>query len=160
MKSQIGKAEEVLNGLLRINNDRVEYYQKASEKTREFNLKAIFNSMAVESEKNASAIIREIMKSGSDTVGSSTTTRSPFYRFWMEVKAIFTGKDCQSVLDSCMPGEDEAQAAYYDAISSNELTIQARQLVRNQQVVLKSFYDLMMAVRNSTPFAYAHQSLN
>ena len=151
MKSKIEKAAEVLNGLLRINNDRAEYYQRASGKTGELNLKVIFNSMAVESENNSSALIREIMKSGSDTLGSSTTSRSLFYRFWMAVKAIFIGKDYQSVLDSCVPGEDEAQAAYFEAISSNELTMQARQMVRNQQVVLKSFYDLIMTVRNSTP---------
>ena len=151
MKSQIRKAAEVLNGLLRVNNDRVEYYQKASEKTRELNLKAIFSNMVVESEKNASALIREITKSGNDTLGNSTTTRSMFYRFRMEVKEIFAGKDRESVLDSCVSGEDFAQTAYQAAISSNELTMQARQLVRNQQLALKAFYDIMMTFRNGTP---------
>src|SRR5436853_553243 len=121
MKSQIRKAAEVLNKLLRINNDRAAYYQRAYEKTDEVNLKTIFDRMAVESKKNASALIHEITKSGEETVGRSATRRSTFYKFWMEVKAMFIGKNRQSILDSCVSGEDAAQAAYYKAISSNDL---------------------------------------
>ncbi len=151
MKSRIGKAAEVLNKLLRINNDRIEYYKIASAKTAELNLKTIFNSIVVESQKNSTALIHEIIKSGKETIGSSTTTRSTFYLFWKEIKSIFTGKGSQSILNSCVPGEDAAQTAYLDAISSNELTMQSRQLVRNQQIGLKSSYDIMMAFRNGEP---------
>ena len=155
MKSGIGKTAEVLNKLLRINNDRVEDYQKAAEKTSELDLKTVFRSMADESKKNASALIREIVRSGGDTFGSSTTIRGKVYRTWMDVKAIFTGKDRQSILASCEFGEDAAQAAYYDAISSNELTMGARQLVRNQQVALKALYDVIMNFRDGHPVTYA-----
>ena len=60
MKTVIIKAAEVLNGLLQINNDRVEGYQKAAEETPELDLKTVFKSMADESKKNASELIREI----------------------------------------------------------------------------------------------------
>jgi len=45
------KAAEVLNKLLRINNDRIEYYKIASGKTAELNLKTIFNRMVIEKPK-------------------------------------------------------------------------------------------------------------
>ncbi|HEV8512204.1 MAG TPA: PA2169 family four-helix-bundle protein [Cyclobacteriaceae bacterium] len=151
MKTGIKKATEVLNGLLLINNDRFEYYRRASERTRELVLKTIFSNVAVESKKNASALIREITNSGNNSVGSRVTLRSWFYRFRMKVKTLLTGKDPKSILDSCVSGEDAAQIAYQDAISSNELTMQARQLLRNQQLALKSFYDMIMAFRNSNP---------
>ena len=160
IKSGIGKPAEILNNLLRINNDRVEYYQRATEKTHELSLKTLFRSLVEESKKNAVALIREITKSGTDTIGCSTTIRSKFYRFRIEVKAIFTGKDRQSVLNSCISGEDDAQTAYQDAISSNELTMQARQLVRNQQAGLKALYDIMMAFKNDTPLLIPIKSLN
>lgn len=152
MKAQIKKSSEIiLNKLLQINNDRFEYYRKASEKTRELILKTIFSSVAVESKKNASALDREITNSGDNSVGGSLTLRSSFYRFRMGVKTLFTGKDPKSILDSCVSGEDTVQAAYQDAISSNELTMKARQLIRNQQLALKAFYDMIMAFRNSDP---------
>lgn len=148
MKSRIGRAATVLNNLLRINNDRVEYYKIASGKTSELSLKTIFNRMVVESQRNATALIHEIIKSGRKTIGSATTTRSAFYLFWKKVKAIFTSNSRQSMLTSCVPGEDAAQTAYFDAISSNELTMQSRQLLRNQQVALKFLSDTMMASGN------------
>jgi len=150
MKSQIIKAAKVLNALLRMNNDRAEYYQEASEKARELNLKTIFNGMAVESEKNALALIHEITKSGSNTIGRSTTARSALYRFWMKAQNLFVGRDHHSILNSCVNGEEEAQKAYYKAISSNALTMQARQLIRNQQVALKALYDNMLTFRDAT----------
>src|SRR5882724_13426556 len=117
MKSKIAKAAEVLNKLLRINNDRAEYYKKASGKTGELNLKTIFTSIVVESEKNATALIHEITKSGRETVGSSTTTPKTFYLFWMVLKSIFTGTDTRSIINSCVASEDAAQTAYFEAIS-------------------------------------------
>ncbi len=149
MKSRIEKATEVLNKLLRINNDRIAYYQNASENAHELSLKTIFNNVASESEKNASALIREITQSGNNSVGGSKTSRSLFYRFCMKVKAIAAGKDRQSMVDSCIPGEDATQAAYYKAISSDELSMQARQLVRNQQVSLRALYDGLITFRNT-----------
>jgi uncharacterized protein (TIGR02284 family) len=160
MKSHIMKAAKVLNGLLRINNDRVEYYHKASERATELNLKTIFNDMAAESGKNASALTREIIQSGGNAIGRATTNRSAFYRFWTDVQNLFMGSDRKSVVNSCINGEEQAQKAYYKAISANELTMQARQLVRNQQVALKSLYDNMMTFRNITPSLYPHKPLN
>lgn len=128
MKTVIIKAAEVLNGLLQINNDRVEGYQKAAEETPELDLKTVFKSMADESKKNASELSREIKKSGGDPA--------------------LTGRDRHAIRDSCEYGKD-AQSAYRDAISSNELTTVARQLVRNQEVALKASNDIIRNFKDS-----------
>ena len=151
MKSGIAKAAEVLNKLLKINNERVECYQKAEEKTHELNLKTVFRIMADEGKKNASELTREIERIGGDTLGSSTSKRSKVYSAWMNIKAIFSGKNRQSILDSCELGEDAAHAAYYLAISTRELTMGARQLVRNQQMAWKVLYDLITTFRDGRP---------
>jgi uncharacterized protein (TIGR02284 family) len=153
MNTGIRKAVEVLNKLLKINNDRVEGYQKAAEETLELDLKTVFKSMADESKKNASALIHEIEKAGGNSVVSSTTIEGKVHHFWMDVKATFTGKRRKSILDSCEFGKD-AQAAYNDAISSNELTTVARQMVRNQQVSLKAFYDIIRNFRDGHHLTY------
>ncbi len=149
MKPTTGKTEEVLNKLLRINNDRVDYYQKASKKTDELNLKTALKNMAVESEKNVSALAREITKSGNEPVESGLTSRSTFYHLRMKIKSLFTGSGSQAILDSCAPGENTIQTAYQAAISSNDLTMQARQLVRNQQAALKALYDILITVKHT-----------
>jgi len=149
MKPTTGKTEEVLNKLLRINNDRVDYYQKASKKTDELNLKKALTNMAVESEKNVSALAREITKSGNEPGESGLTSRSIFYHLQMKIKSLFTGNGNQAIIDSCAPGENIIQTAYQAAISSNDLTMQARQLVRNQQAALKALYDILMNVKHT-----------
>ena len=51
MKTEIRNVTQVLNGLLKINNDRIEGYQNAAGGTCESDLKTIFTSMADESKK-------------------------------------------------------------------------------------------------------------
>ena len=151
MKTGIAKAAEVLNKLLKINYDRVECYQKAEEKTPELNLKSVFRNMADEGKKNASDLTREIEKIGGDTHGSSTPKRGKVYHAWMDIKALFSGKNRESILDFCESGEDAAHAAYYLAISTGDLTMGARQMVRNQQTAWKVLYDVILTFRDGRP---------
>ena len=52
------RAIEVLNDLIRINNDRIEGYEKAVDKANEtdMDLRSIFNRMAQESRKYANEV--------------------------------------------------------------------------------------------------------
>lgn len=149
MKSEIGMAAKVLHKLLKINNDRVECYQEAAEKTHELDLKTALTGMADESKKNVAALTREIIRSGDGTfVNSHSKHRND--NVWTKINAIFSSRS-QSILNSCERDEDATQAAYHDAISSKVLTMGARQLVRNQQVALKSLYDMLMKFRDGHP---------
>jgi hypothetical protein len=137
MKAIIRKAAEVLQDLLKINNDRVEGYQKAAEDTYELDLKTVFKSMADESKKNASELSREIKKTGDDAGNT--------FPAGIDEKASGV-KDRHARRDSFEYGK-EAQSAYRDAISSCELTTQARQLVRNQEVGLKASLSIIRNFR-------------
>ena len=135
MKAIARKAAELLNGLLKINIDRVEGYQKAAEETTELDLKTVFRNMADESKKNASELSREIKKSCGDAAGNASLAGT-------DGRTTFAGRDRHTIQDSCEYGKD-AQSAYREAISSNELTTVARQLVRNQEVGLKASNDII-----------------
>ena len=65
---------EVLNDLVRINNDRVEGYEKAIDETKEKDgdLKAVFHRMADESKQYASELKNEIRRYGGDTSTGTT----------------------------------------------------------------------------------------
>ena len=147
---------EVLNDLIEINNDRVTGYERAVEETkdRDLDLQAIFHSMANDSRKYAAELSSAITQMGGQPT-TDTTNRGKIYRVWMDVKATFTGHDRQSVLESCEYGEDAAQRAYNDALSSDaEIDSTTRQLITDQQSSLKTAHNLIKKYRD------AHKAVN
>ena len=150
------KLVEVLNDLIEINNDRVNGYEKAAEETkdRDVDLQAIFNKMADDSRKYAAELTREVSRLGG-TPETGTTNSGKLYRVWMDVKAIFTGKDRQAILENCEFGEDAAQKAYKAALASDaEMSAETRQLITDQQASLKTAHDLIKKYRD------AHEAVN
>ena len=144
------KLIEVLNGLIEINHDRVNGYQKAIEETKDLDidLKAIFSSMANDSGKYASELSSLVSGLGG-TPADGTTNSGKIYRVWMDIKTTFTGHDRQSVLELCEFGEDAAQKAYKDAIASDaEISADTRQLIAEQQAKLKTSHDLIKKYRD------------
>ncbi len=141
---------EVLNDLIQINNDRIEGYEKAVEETKDIDvdLKAIFIKMAEESVKYKTELVAEVARLGGEPA-TGTTGLGKIYRVWMDVKATFTGKDRQSVLEACEFGEDAAQKAYRDALSSDaEIDADTRQLITTQQASLKTSHDIIKKYRD------------
>ena len=100
----------VLNDLIQINNDRINGYEKAIEeiKDKDVDLQGIFSSMANDSRKYSAELSREVIRLGGNP-DTGTTESGKLYRVWMDVKALFTGKDRQAILESCEFGEDAAQ---------------------------------------------------
>lgn len=142
---------EVLNDLVRINNDRIEGYEKAIEETKDIDadLRTLFRRMADQSREAKAELIQEIQKNGGGADANSTTNSGKIYRAWMGVKATFTGKDRKSVLAACEYGEDAAQKAYNEALESEAtLNVDARQLVVKQKATLKESHDLIKRHRD------------
>jgi len=144
------KLAEVLNDLLEINNDRIKGYNKAAEEAKDsdIDLKAIFKNMANESIKYASELTQLVQRLGAKP-SADTTVRGKIYRVWMDVKATFTGRDRQSVLDSCEFGEDAAQRAYTEALASDaEISAEIRNVITDQQAALKKSHNLIKKYRD------------
>lgn len=140
----------VLNDLIRINNDRVDGYEKASNDARDIDvdLRAIFSRMAGESRQYTAELTQEVVKLGGEPA-TGTTASGKIYRTWMDVKATFTGHDRQSLLNSCEFGEDAAQKAYDSALESDaEMTSDIRQLIANQKSSLKTSHDVVKKYRD------------
>lgn len=144
----MNKTTEVLNDLLRINNDRIEGYEKATSETQDLDLKTLFRNMSDESRKYVNELTALIKTYGGDPVTRSTTASGKIYRVWMDVKATFTGKDRQSVLNACEFGEDAAQSAYRDALASEGLSVEARELISEQKTNLRKSHDLIKKYRD------------
>jgi len=145
------KLTEVLNDLIRINNDRTTGYEKAFDESRsiDVDLQATFNKMANESRKYAAGLRNEVERLGGEPA-TGTTNSGKIYRVWMDVKATFSGKDRQSILEACEFGEDAAQKAYKEALASDaEMSAETRQLITSQQASLKKSHDIIKKYRDA-----------
>jgi uncharacterized protein (TIGR02284 family) len=80
---------------------------------------------------------------------SGTTNSGKLYRVWMDIKNTFAGKDRHAILESCEYGEDAAQKAYDEALSSDaEMNADIRQLITEQKSSLKTAHDLIKQSRD------------
>ncbi|MCW3117500.1 MAG: hypothetical protein JWM28_1582 [Chitinophagaceae bacterium] len=147
------RLSEVLNDLVRINNDRIEGYEKAAEQTRksDVDLHAIFLRMASESREYVNELRDEIFNIGGK-IATDTTVSGKIYRAWMGVKNLFTGSDRKSILESCEYGEDAAQKAYDEALKTDaEIDADTRQLIMRQKNALKTSHDIIKKYRDMQP---------
>ncbi len=144
------KTSEILKDLVRINNDRIEGYNKAEQesKVKDADLQSLFRQMAAESRSYINDLTKYITMPADEST-DETTFRGKIYRAWMDVKATFTGNDRRAILSSCEYGEDAAQKAYDTALSSDAaMSAEVRQLIMDQKISLKKSHDRIKALRD------------
>ncbi len=145
------KTAEILNDLVKINNDRMEGYTKAIDETKaeDTDLKVIFEKMKLESFQNRRELVSLVEQLG-EKGAEGTRLDGKIYRAWMDIKATFSGSSRKSILENCEFGEDAAQKAYRSALATDsELTAEARELVSKQQAGLKASHDKIKQMRDS-----------
>lgn len=145
------KLTEVLNDLIRINHDRAKGYDQSAKETEKIgtDLQDTFNKMAEQSRRYAVQLTNEVQKYGGDAA-DGTTTSGKIHRAWIDVKTTFTGKDKASILSSCEFGEDAAQKAYKEALSSDaQMPADTRKVITDQQTELKSAHDKIKQYRDA-----------
>lgn len=144
---------ELLNDLIKINNDRIKGYENALEDLKKAdkpmlkeNLNQLFLSFIDQSRKCRNELGNEVQSLGGK-MEEDTTTSGKIYRGWMSVKAAFTGHDTKSILASCEFGEDAAQKAYHEALSE-DLPSYILDMIQAQQDSLKSSHDKVKSLRD------------
>lgn len=141
---------EVLNDLVQINNDRIEGYEKARKELKDgdTDLKSLFLNMIEESQKYKLALAQEVGVLGEE-IETGTTNSGKIYRAWMDVKALFTGHDRQTVLNNCEFGEDAAQNAYKMALEVEGVPANIRELISEQKASLRVSHDEIKRLRDA-----------
>lgn len=143
------KTAEVLNDLIKINNDRIAGYEKAIAElpVADVDLKALFSSLIEQSEMLKSELQQHISAWG-DRVDDETTTSGKIYRTWMDIKQAFAANDRVAVLESCEYGEDAAQKAYRQAEQETDISTSAKALITNQKTQLLASHDHIKQLRD------------
>lgn len=138
-----------LNDLVKINNDRIEGYQKAAEQAKENPvLQVLFNEKAADSRNFVNELNQYIAKIGGEHT-NDTTVAGKIFRSWMDIKNTFKPSDKTTILDSCEFGEDAALKAYDMALKSDaEMDAELRKTIILQQESIKASHDRIKMQRD------------
>src|SRR5690606_23062038 len=142
MMEQMKKTAEVLNDLIKINNDRIAGYEKAIAElpAADVDLKALFGGL-VEQSQMLKDELQQHISAWEDRVEDETTASGKIYRAWMDVKQAFAVDDRKAVLESCEYGEDAAQKAYRDTEAMEDISTTAKASISNQKTQLRASHD-------------------
>ena len=110
-----------LNGLLEKNYDAEKGYKKAAENTKHTGLKTYFNRKAIERKTFGHDLKSEIRAFGQEVDKGGSLTGSA-HRTWMDVKAMFSADNEESMLEEAIRGE-KASVNEYDGYSKKLLCL-------------------------------------
>jgi uncharacterized protein (TIGR02284 family) len=142
---------EILEDLIKINNDRIDGYEKAIKelKPEDNDLQLVFLK-AIDQSRRIRLLLGNELQTMGESIPASTTGSGSIYRAWMEIKAVFTGHTRYAVLASCEYGEDAAQKAYETALESEHLPEYLSRIVLEEKMDLKTIHDQIKALRDQS----------
>jgi uncharacterized protein (TIGR02284 family) len=151
METSNEKLVDILNDLIRINNDRVEGYERAANEIRDVQqaeIKSLFFKLAEDSRGYKSDLTNAVISLGGEPA-KDTTASGKLYRVWMDVKAAFSKDDLKAALESCEYGEDVALKAYQEALQAEvNWPSNISSLVSNQRQELRVSHDKVKQYRD------------
>ena len=143
------KTAEVLNDLIKINNDRIAGYEKAIEElpVADVDLKALFSSL-IEQSHTLKNELQQHIQAWDEQPSDTTTLSGKIYRTWMDVKQTFATNSRKAVLESCEFGEHATQKAYREAEQTAGVSTAARALIAGQQTQLLTSHNQIKQLRD------------
>lgn len=140
-----------LNELVKINNDRIQGYEKAIEDNKDADLDDLFRHYVIQSQNFRSQLADHIVRIDGLAVSDVTSTdaSSKLHRAWIDIKSALTGKDRSSVLSSVEFGENAAVEAYEDAIAKDHIPAYIKEDLQKQLSDLKASYDKIKSLESA-----------
>jgi uncharacterized protein (TIGR02284 family) len=151
METSNEKVIDIINDLIRINNDRVEGYERAANEIRDIQqaeIKSLFFRLSEDSRRYKNELTEAVISLGGEPA-QETTVSGKFYRVWMDVKAAFSKDDLKAALESCEYGEDVALKAYQEALQAEvNWPSNISALVSGQRQELRASHDKVKHYRD------------
>lgn len=138
-----------LNELIELNNDRIAGFEKVLSDIDDANvdLKELFQEYAAQSRRFSQELTAIVAASaGEPETGNSVA--GTLHRAWIDVKALFGGRDRESILSEAERGEDAIKKAYHTAIAEGALSGEALEKVTNQSKSINKAHDTVKALRD------------
>src|ERR1700712_503320 len=144
------KAIDVLNELIKLNNDRVAGFEKAGTDLEEDDngLITVFQKLAGESQQYVTELTAIAQQYGGEAAEGTSTT-GDLHRAWIDIKSTFTGGGLLAILNECERGEDAIKQAYRNALDAdNELGPEITDVLQRQQQGVTEGHDLIRSLRD------------
>jgi uncharacterized protein (TIGR02284 family) len=141
----------VLEDLIKINNDRIEGYEKALKdlKPADTDLRMIFLN-SIDQSRSIRMILGNELQILKENIPLGTSGSGTIHRAWLELKATFTGHGRHAILASCEFGEDAIQKAYESALASEHLPEYLSSIVLEEKKELKAVHDQIRKLRDQS----------
>lgn len=144
-----------LNELVKINNDRIQGYEKAIKDNEDSDLDDLFRHYVVQSQNFRSQLADHIVRIDGLAVSDATSTdvTSKLHRAWIDIKSALTGKDREAILGSVEFGENAAIEAYQDAIDKDHIPAYIKEDLHKQLTELQSALDRIKTLEKAAWFS-------
>ncbi len=140
---------DAINSLIVINHDRHEGYKRASEDTKDSELKKMFLHFSEQSAR-FSEELRRFVPNAEEPEHDETKNTGKLHRLWMDIKAAITGNERKVVLSSCEFGEDHAKQTYDEALKhAEELPLGAWDVITKHRTEIQKSHDMVKALRDA-----------
>ena len=140
-----------LNDLVKINNDRIQGYEKAIDDNEDPQLDDLFRHYVIQSQNFRSQLADHIVRIDGLAVSDATSTdvSSKIHRAWIDIKQAITGKDRETVLGSVEFGDNAAIEAYQDAIDKDHIPAYIKEVLQKQLTELQSALDKVKSLQKA-----------
>lgn len=132
MKTYTEEVASKLNQLLEKSYDAEKGYHKAAENVDHSGLKNFFNRKSNQRRDFGHEIKDEIRAFGQEVDKGGSLTGSA-HRAWMDVKALFSGDDSESMLEEAIRGEKASVEEYDDVLKETSLPSSTRSILESQR---------------------------
>lgn len=121
-----------LNDLLERTYDAEKGFKKAAENTEHTYLKRYFERKSLERQNFGIELNNEIRSFG-ETPEKSGSIEGAAHRAWMDVKALFSSDNDESMLEEAIRGENTALNDYNDVINDHGLPMSTQSILIKQR---------------------------
>ena len=139
--------ETVLKSVINSLEDGQKGMAEIGEHLKDEMLKRYFLAESLKRANFRGELENELHRHGVADVHETGTTSGALHRAWADLKAHLGGGD-HTLLETAEQGEDEAKAAYADALDQ-ELPLPIRQLLAEQQAHILSSHDYIKSHRDA-----------
>lgn len=150
---------DILNGLVKINNDRITGYHQASQETKAEDLEQLFTSMLNESVNFSETLAAYIKEMGGEPSVHGTATGA-IHQAWIKFKEALTGNDRTALLESCEFGDQAAIEAYETALHNEAIQEheELKGVLVRQQADIQSSLKIIQTLTPRTTTTQAEQA--
>lgn len=132
MSTYTEQVGDKLNTLLERTYDAEKGFKKAAENVKDVNLKSYFERKAQERYDFGHQLKSEIKSFGQDTEKGGSVAGAA-HRAWMDVKALFSSDDEESMLEESIRGEEKALSDYDDILNETSLPLSTKNILEEQR---------------------------